>query len=292
MATILDGRLVSNQLLEEISKEVEELSQNGPQPRLAIILVGDNPASISYVTQKRKSCEKVGMIFDLIEFDDSISQEDLLAKIDELNNDINVHGILVQLPLPEHIDVPKVLKAISPRKDVDGFHAYNVGKMFLSKDFETLVPCTPKGIIRLLEHYDIDPKGKDVTIVGHSNIVGKPMAVMLMNRDATVTTCHVFTQDLKKHTLNADILISATGVAGLIKPEMVKEGAVVVDVGCVKVDDKLCGDVQFEEIEKKASFITPVPGGAGPMTVACVVENTLIAYKWLQEHNCDANPFK
>lgn len=292
MATILDGRLVSNLLLEEIKKEVEELSENGPQPKLAIILVGDNPASVSYVTQKRKSCEQVGMGFDLIEYDESVTQQELLSKIDELNNDINVHGMLVQLPLPEHIEVPLILKAISPRKDVDGFHAYNVGKMFLSKDFETLVPCTPKGIVRLLDHYEIDPKGKDVTVIGHSNIVGKPMTVMLMNRDATVTTCHVFTQDLKKHTLNADILISATGVAGLIKADMVKEGAVVVDVGCVKVDDKLCGDIDFEEVEKKASYITPVPGGAGPMTVACVVENTLIAYKWLQKHNCDANPFK
>lgn len=292
MATILDGRLVSNQLLEEVTKEVQELSQNGPQPKLAIILVGDNPASISYVTQKRKSCEQVGMAFELIEYDESITQHELLAKIEELNNDMNVHGILVQLPLPEHIEVPKVLKAISPRKDVDGFHAYNVGKMFLSKEFETLVPCTPKGIVRLLDHYEIDPKGKDVTVIGHSNIVGKPMTVMLMNRDATVTTCHVFTQDLKKHCLNADILISATGVAGLIKEDMVKDGAVVIDVGCVKVDDKLCGDVDFEAVEKKASYITPVPGGAGPMTVACVVENTLIAYKWLQEHNFEINPFK
>lgn len=290
MANILDGRLVSNLLLEEIKEEVQKLSESGPQPKLAIILVGENPASLSYVGQKEKACNAVGMIYEQINYSTDVTQQEVLDKIKELNEDDSVHGILVQLPLPDHIEVPLVLKAISPRKDVDGFHAYNLGKMFISKEFELLSPCTPKGVIRLMEHYDIDPKGQDVTIVGHSNIVGKPMGTMLLNREATVTTCHVHTKDLKAHTLNADIVISATGVAHLIKGDMIKEGAIVIDVGCTKVEGKLCGDVDFDAVEKKASFITPVPGGAGPMTVACVVENTLIAYKWLQENKNVTNP--
>ncbi len=285
MAQILDGRLVSSSLLADLKEEIAELKKTGPCPKLAIIIVGENPASLSYVKQKEKAANEVGLDYEQISYDTDVTQQQLLDKIHALNVDINVHGILVQLPLPDHIDAPLLLKEISPRKDVDGFHAYNLGKMFLSKEYEELVPCTPKGIIRLLDHYKIDPKGKDVTIVGHSNIVGKPMATMLTNRDATVTVCHVHTKDLRHHTQNADILISATGVTGLIKADMVKAGAVVIDVGCNKVEGKLCGDVDFEAIEAKADAITPVPGGVGPMTVACVIENTVIAYRWLQQHN-------
>jgi len=288
MAKLLDGRLVSNQILEGAKKEIEEISErDGMVPKLAIILVGENPASLSYIKQKRKAAEYAGLEYEQYDFNTDITQEQLTHQIRKLNEDMDCHGILVQLPLPEQINMDLILKAINPRKDVDGFHAYNLGKMFISQDYELLTPCTPKGIIRMLEHYDIDPKGLDTTIVGHSNIVGKPMAVMLMNRNATVTVCHIDTKDLSKHTREADLLISATGVPGLIKEDMVKEGAIIVDVGCVKVDDKLCGDVEFDSIENKASYITPVPGGVGPMTVACLIENTVTAYKWLHDHNFD-----
>lgn len=293
MAQILDGRLVSNLLIDQVKQEIDQIAEGGMHPKLVIILVGEDPASLSYITQKRKAADRAGLVYEQIDYPIDVTEAEILDKIEQLNEDIETHGILVQLPLPPHIDIPKVLKAISPRKDVDGFHAYNVGKMFLSSEFENLVPCTPKGIIRMLDHYNIDVKGMDVTIIGHSNIVGKPMAVMLMNRNATVTVCHIDTKDLKANTLRADIVISATGVAGLLKADMIKEGAIVVDVGCTKgADGKLCGDVDFAEVEKKASYITPVPGGVGPMTVACLIENTLEAYKWLQEHNFEATNIK
>jgi len=285
MAKLLDGRLVSDSLLKKVKKDIDGIVEGGMHPKLVIILVGNDPASLSYIKQKRKAADKAGLLYEQITYPKDVTQEELLDKIEELNNDIEVHGLLVQLPLPEHISVPLVIKAISPRKDVDGFHAYNVGKMFLSKEFENLVPCTPMGIIKMLDYYDIDVKGLDVTVIGHSNIVGKPMAVMLMNRDATVTVCHAFTKNLKANTENADMVISATGVVGLVKEEMIKEDAIVIDVGCSKVDGKLCGDIDFDKIEEKASYITPVPGGVGPMTVACLIENTVTAYKWLKENN-------
>lgn len=274
---LLDGKLVSKKVLEGVKESVEELTKGGVQPKLAVILVGENPASLSYIKQKRKACEFTGIEWEQTNFEESVTQEKLLEAIYELNARRDVHGILVQLPLPEHIYTPEVIKAISPRKDVDGFHAYNLGKMFLSTEFEELAPCTPMGVIKMLDEYNIDVAGMDATVVGASNIVGKPMSTMLLNRDATVTTCHIKTKDLKKHTLNADLLVVAVGKAGLITEDMVKEGAVVVDVGCNKVDGKLCGDVDFDAISKKASYITPVPGGAGPMTVACLMENTVIA---------------
>lgn len=293
MAQILDGRLVSNLLIDEVKTEIDQIAKGGMHPKLVIILVGEDPASLSYIKQKRKAADRAGLLYQQINYPTDVTEAEILHKIEELNQDLDTHGILVQLPLPDHIDIPKVLKAISPRKDVDGFHAYNVGKMFLSSEFENLVPCTPKGIIRMLDHYDIDVKGMDVTVIGHSNIVGKPMAVMLMNRNATVTVCHIDTKDLKANTLRSDVVISATGVAGLVKADMIKEGAVVIDVGCTKgADGKLCGDVDFDAVEKKASYITPVPGGVGPMTVACLIENTLEAYKWLQEHNFEATNIK
>lgn len=282
MAQILDGRLVSDLILQDLAKKIQQFTST---PKLAVILVGENPASLSYIKQKSLSAAKINMGFDLIEYPDTVTQEELIQKIQNLNSDNATHGIIVQLPLPAHLDVPLILKEISPRKDVDGFQAYNVGKMFLSKNYETLSPCTPKGVIKLFEHYNIDVLGKEVVIVGHSNIVGKPMAVMLMNRDATVTVCHKETKDLKSHTQKADILIVAVGRPNLITADMVKPGAVVVDIGCTKVDNKLCGDVDFEETAKIASYITPVPGGAGPMTVACLIENTVLAYEWLEENN-------
>lgn len=275
--TLLDGRKVADEILEKVKGEVEQLKEKGVNPKLVVILVGNNPASLSYIKQKKKACEQTGITYEQIDFEESVTTEKLEKKIDELDSDNSVHGILVQLPLPEHISTPLVIKTICPKKDVDGFHAYNLGKMFLSTEFEKLVPCTPKGVIKLLEYYGIDVKGKDVTVVGHSNIGGKPMSIMLLNRNATVTTCHIDTKDLKQHTLGAEILISVVGKSNLITEDMVKEGAVVVDVGCTKVGEKLCGDVDFEKVSKKASYITPVPGGVGPMTVACLMENVVVA---------------
>ena len=287
-AQILDGKLVAEHTLQKIMHEVEGLKSKNICPKLSIILVGENPASISYIRQKRKSCEKVGIIDDQINFSETISEKELLNKIKELNKDNSVHGILVQLPLPKHINEREIIEAINPVKDVDGFHPVNIGKMFLGKDYEELSPCTPSGIIKILEYYKIDVVGKEITIVGRSNIVGKPVSTMLTNRSATVTTCHSKTKDLKFHTSRADILIVAIGRANFITADMVKEGAIVIDVGMNRVEDpnsktnyRLTGDVDFENIVKKAKAITPAPGGCGPMTVACLIENTIKATKIL-----------
>ncbi|MDP2625066.1 MAG: bifunctional methylenetetrahydrofolate dehydrogenase/methenyltetrahydrofolate cyclohydrolase FolD [Candidatus Peregrinibacteria bacterium] len=280
---LLDGRNIGNKILDEVTRDVQTLKAQGIAPKLAVVLVGKNPASQSYVRQKAKACEQTGIEYEHVDMPDSASTEEIIAKVEELDARDDVHGILVQLPLPKHVDEPLVIRAIKPKKDVDGFHAYNLGKMFLSKDFESLVPCTPKGVIKMLNYHDIKIEGKEVIIVGHSNIVGKPMSIMFLNRNATVTTCHKFTKDLKSHTLRADILVVAVGKAGLITEDMVKTGAVVVDVGINRVDGKLVGDVDFERIKEKASYITPVPGGAGPMTVACLMENVVEASKRLHD---------
>lgn len=274
---LLDGKIVSQKILEQVKEDVGRLKKERIIPKLAVILVGENPASLSYIKQKKKACEFTGIEWEELDFDGTLTHDALIEKIKELNMRDDIHGILVQLPLPDHIYTPEVIKAVSPRKDVDGFHAYNLGKMFLSTEFEELAPCTPMGIIKLLDDYGIDVSGMDATVVGASNIVGKPIGIMLLNRNATVTTCHIKTKDLKKHTLNADLLVVAVGKAGLITADMVKDGAIVIDVGCNKVDGKLCGDTDFDAISKKASYITPVPGGVGPMTVACLMENTLTA---------------
>ncbi len=247
-------------------------------------MVGKDPASLVYVRNKQKACEKVGILWERINLDASTATtETLIKEIQKLNLDKKTNGILVQVPLPKHIYLPEVIKAINPYKDVDGFHAYNLGKTVLSTQFEELVPCTPKGIIKLLEHYNIDVKGMDATVIGYSNIVGKPISAMLLNRGATVTTCHIDTKDLKNHTKKADLVVVAVGKAGLLTADMVKKGVIVIDVGMNKINRKLVGDCDFEKISKKASYITPVPGGIGPMTVACLMENTLIAYKKQQK---------
>ncbi|MFA6521239.1 MAG: bifunctional 5,10-methylenetetrahydrofolate dehydrogenase/5,10-methenyltetrahydrofolate cyclohydrolase [Candidatus Gracilibacteria bacterium] len=278
-AKILDGRLVSDFLLKGVGREVARLKASGISPKLVIILVGNNPASLSYVRQKDLSAHKTGMDYEQLNLDEKVTTEKLVSIIEKLNKDKSVHGILVQLPLPKHISVPLVIKAIDPAKDVDGFQAYNLGKMFTSLEFEHLVPCTPKGIIEMLEFYKISPAGKHVVIVGRSNLVGKPLSVMLLNRDATVTVCHSKTKNLAKFTSTADILVAAVGKPRMIKAKMVKRGAVVIDVGTTKVKDKLTGDVDFEKVKAKASFITPVPGGIGPMTVASLMDNVVKAAK-------------
>ncbi len=272
-AQILDGKALAAEIVAECQQKAASLS-----PTLAVILVGDDPASAIYVRNKKLACERAGINSLSFEYPATISEAELLAKIAELNADPKVSGFIVQLPLPKHISEPLVIRAIDPKKDVDGFHAYNLGKMFLSKDFEDLAPATPSGIIRLLEKYKINPAGKEAVVVGRSNIVGKPISTMLLNRSATVTTCHSKTADLKAHTISADILIVAVGIAHLITADMVKPGAVVVDAGMNRLESgKLVGDVDFEAVAEKASYITPVPGGVGPMTIACLIANTIRA---------------
>ncbi len=277
---ILDGKALSQQLIDSAKDEAGKFS-----PTLAVILVGENPASLTYVRNKKSACERAGVEYRELRFPDTFTQDQLLEEIQKLNEDESVNGLIVQLPLPEAIYVPEVIRAIDPKKDVDGFHAYNLGKMFLSPEFEDLPPATPSGIIKLLDHYDIPIRGQEVVVVGHSNHVGKPVSAMLLNRNATVTTCHIHTKDLASHTKRADILIVAVGKAGLITDDMVKEGVVIVDVGINRTDEgKLCGDVDFENVSKKASFISPVPGGVGPMTVAALILNTVHAAKRQQSN--------
>jgi len=272
---LLDGKSLSSKLIDSVKEEAAKL-----KPVLAVILVGENPASLTYVKNKQIACEKAGIKYIEIRFPDTITQKELLAEINDINQDSSINGLLVQLPLPDQIYVPDIIRAIDPKKDVDGFHAYNLGKMFLSPEFEDLPPATPSGIVKLLDHYNIPIQGQEVVVVGHSNIVGKPISIMMLNRNATVTTCHIYTKDLAKHTKRADILIVAVGKAGLITGKMVKKGAVVIDVGTNRnAEGKLCGDVDFKTVSKKASYITPVPGGVGPMTIAALILNTVNATK-------------
>jgi methylenetetrahydrofolate dehydrogenase (NADP+)/methenyltetrahydrofolate cyclohydrolase len=277
---LMDGRKISKEILLSLSSEVARMHVSHIHPKIAVILVGKDPASLSYIKQKQKACNATAIEWEQFDYQESITTEELIEKIHELNEDETIHGILVQLPLPKQVYSPDVIKAIEPMKDVDGFTAYNIGKMFLSTDFEDLAPCTPLGVIKMLEYYNIEMEGKEAVVVGHSNIVGKPLSTMLLNRNATVTTCHIHTKDLASHTKRADILCVGVGKAKLITADMVKDGAVVVDIGVNRMENgKLCGDIDFEEISKKASYITPVPGGAGPMTVACLMLNVVIAAK-------------
>jgi methylenetetrahydrofolate dehydrogenase (NADP+) / methenyltetrahydrofolate cyclohydrolase len=281
--TILDGKLVASKMYQKLQGDVLELKNKNILPKLVIVIVGEDPASLSYIKSKKNASEKTGIESEIISLKaDETTTQSLITMIHDLNENPLVHGILIQLPLPSHIFAPEVIKAIHPQKDVDGFTAYNLGKMFLSTDYEQLAPCTPLGIIRMMEHYNIAIEGKEVVVVGRSNIVGKPISMMLLNRGATVTVCHSKTKDLEAHTKRADILIVAVGKAGFIKEEMVKEGAVVIDVGINRTKEgKLVGDVDFEKVKDIASYITPVPGGCGLMTVASLIENTVKAAKRL-----------
>jgi methylenetetrahydrofolate dehydrogenase (NADP+)/methenyltetrahydrofolate cyclohydrolase len=276
----MDGEKVAKETLLKLSYEVSRLKTKNIQPKLVVILVGKNPASLSYVKKKQKACDVTGILWDQYDYDESVTTEEIISKIEELNSDETVHGILVQLPLPKHIYTPNVIRAIEPKKDVDGFTAYNLGKMFTSKDFEDLAPCTPLGVIRLLEYYNVEIEGKEAVVIGHSNLVGKPLSTMLLNRNATVTTCHIFTKNLKSHTQRADILCVGVGKPHLITRDMVKDGAIVVDIGVNRMENgKLCGDCDFSDLEEKVKYITPVPGGVGPMTVAMLMENTVSSAK-------------
>ena len=276
---LIDGKSLANKVQTSVGSEVEKLKlEKNIVPGLAVILIGDDPASHAYVKMKAKACEKVGFYSITHNMPDTISQDEIIATIGMMNSNPRIDGILVQLPLPKHVDTDKILEVIDPKKDVDGFHAYNVGR--LVTDLESFVACTPLGVMKMFEEYDIELKGKDVCVVGASNIVGKPMAALLLNADATVTVTHIHTKDLKSHTLKADIIVVGVGVPELIKEDMVKDAAIVIDIGINRVDDgSLVGDVDFTPVSQKCSYITPVPGGVGPMTIAMLLSNTLKAAK-------------
>lgn len=275
----IDGKAFSQVILEKIREEHDQLKEKyGKEAGLAVVIVGNNPASQVYVRNKIKACENVGFYSENIELDENISEKELLQEIDKLNKNDRINGILVQLPLPSHINELKIIDSISLEKDVDGFHVANIGKMVIG-DETGFLSCTPYGIMQLLEEYKIEIAGKDAVIIGRSNIVGKPMALMLIQKGATVQVCNSRTKDLRKKLNDADIIIVAAGVPKLLKKEDVKEGAVVIDVGINRVDGKICGDVDYEEVAERASYITPVPGGVGPMTIASLIKNTFKSYK-------------
>ncbi len=285
--TILDGKKTSADLKSEIAESVKQLKSQGQKtPHLAAVLVGTDGASMTYVGAKVKACELVGFDSTLIDLPEETTEERLLHEIDKLNNNDNIDGFIVQLPLPNHIDDQKVLMAINPNKDVDGFHPTNVGKMTL--DLPSFLPATPFGILELLERYEVETSGKNVVVIGRSHIVGRPMSILMSQKrkagNATVTVAHSRTKNLKELTLHADIIVAALGIAEFLTGDMVKQDAVIIDVGITRVDDvskkrgyRLAGDVHFESVSKKASFITPVPGGVGPMTIAMLLKNTLLA---------------
>ncbi|MGF9975308.1 bifunctional methylenetetrahydrofolate dehydrogenase/methenyltetrahydrofolate cyclohydrolase FolD [Viridibacillus arvi] len=275
---LINGKEIGDLIRQSIQLEVNDLKEQGITPGLAVILVGDNPASKTYVSNKQKSCEQMGIYSELIELSEDISEETLLSEIDKLNADTAIDGILVQLPLPKHIDEQNVIAAISPEKDVDGFHPESVGKMMLGQP--TYLPCTPFGVMKLLEYANIDVAGKHAVIIGRSHIVGVPMGQLLLQKDATVTYCHSKTPNLAAMTTQADILVVATGRAKMIGAEHVKEGAVVIDVGINRDENnKLCGDVDLDSVIDKVSAITPVPKGVGPMTITMLLFNTLQSAK-------------
>ncbi|WP_369717563.1 bifunctional methylenetetrahydrofolate dehydrogenase/methenyltetrahydrofolate cyclohydrolase FolD [Leptotrichia alba] len=277
--TIIDGKALSDKILKEIENEHSELQAKvGRKAGLAVIIVGENPASQIYVRNKIRACERVGFHSETIRLDEHITEENLLLEIEKLNNDNNIDGILVQLPIPKHINELKVINAISAEKDVDGFHTTNIGKMMIG-DETGFLPCTPAGVIQMFEEYNIDLEGKDVLVIGQSNIVGKPMTLLLINKRATVQVCNSKTKNLPEKLQKADVVVAAAGSPKLVKGSDVKEGVVVIDIGINRVDGKICGDVDFEEVSQKASYITPVPGGVGPMTIAMLIKNTFKSYK-------------
>ena len=277
--TIIDGKALSDKILKEIENEHSELQAKvGRKAGLAVIIVGENPASQIYVRNKIRACERVGFHSETIRLDENITEESLLLEIKKLNNDNNIDGILVQLPIPKHINELKVINAISAEKDVDGFHTTNIGKMMIG-DETGFLPCTPAGVIQMFEEYNIDLEGKDVLVIGQSNIVGKPMTLLLINKRATVQVCNSKTKNLSEKLQKADVVVAAAGSPKLVKGSDVKEGVVVIDIGINRVNGKICGDVDFEEVSQKASYITPVPGGVGPMTIAMLIKNTFKSYK-------------
>lgn len=275
MARILDGRLMAEELTLDQGRRVAELALKGIIPGLAVVLIGEDPASQIYVRNKGIACERVGIHSKTIHMDKDTSQDEVLAVVDELNLDPAIHGILIQLPLPRHLDEDIILARILPQKDVDGFHISNAGKLFSGQ--RGVVPCTPKGIIYMLKQGGVELSGKDAVVIGRSNIVGKPAAMLLLNENCTVTICHSRTQNLKEHCCRADILVAAIGKPNFVTADMIKPGAAVVDVGINRVNGKVVGDVEYEAVSKVAGYITPVPGGVGKLTISMLIENTLEA---------------
>jgi methylenetetrahydrofolate dehydrogenase (NADP+) / methenyltetrahydrofolate cyclohydrolase len=274
---IIDGKKEAARIREEIKGKVEAMEK---KPGLAVVIVGNDPASQIYVSGKEKACREAGLYSERHNLPENAREEDLMALIGKLNSDDRIHGILVQLPLPMHLSEEKVINSISPMKDVDGFHIINAGSLMIGKN--AIIPCTPKGIIHLIESTGESIEGKDAVVIGRSNIVGKPVAMLLMQKNATVTICHSRTKDLKGKLLAADIIVAAIGKPNFVKGDMIKKGAIVIDVGINRLDGKLVGDVDFESSKDKASFITPVPGGVGPMTIAMLLENTLECYRRIE----------
>lgn len=277
MSRLIDGKVISAAVKERVKNEVAQLNEKGITVGLAVIIVGEDPASKIYVANKKKACEALGIISEEYALPESTTEKELLGLIDTLNAKKSINGILCQLPLPRHLDEKRIINAISPEKDVDAFHPVNVGRIMIG-DYD-FVPCTPAGIMEMLAYENIETEGKRCVVIGRSNIVGKPMAMLLLHKNGTVTICHSKTRNLKEICLGADILVAAVGKAKFVTADMVKEGAVVIDVGMNRENGRLCGDVDFEAVKDKASAITPVPGGVGPMTIAMLMQNTLTAAK-------------
>lgn len=278
MGWVVDGKTIAGEIKQRVKKEVEEFETKGfEKPCVATIKVGGNKESDLFLQLKDRACDEVGVKPLHVEFPLDSSDDEITSEINELNMDEGVHGIVVQFPLPEHVSTYKVVSSINPKKDVEGLTPSNLGSLMMGE--ERIVPCTPLAVLKILEHEEVELKGRDVVIVNHSPLVGKPLAALMLNRDATVNVCHVYTKDLEEHTRGADVLVTAAGVPGLITSGHVKEGAVVVDVGITKTSKGVCGDVVFDEVKEVASIVTPVPGGVGPVTVACFVENMLKIYK-------------
>lgn len=280
-AKVINGSMIAARIKDDLKVKIKKQKEEGRAPGQATILIGDDPAARSYVNMKEKVAEKLGIKSHVHQLDNDISEKELLRLICDLNNDMDVDGILIQLPLPDHIDQTKVVETLEPSKDIDGFNPMNTGSLFSGIEKKNrFVPCTPLGIMELIKNTGIDIKGKKAVMVGHSTIVGKPTAHLLLDEFATVTVCHIYTKDLAFETKQADILISAAGKVDLITADMVKKGAVVIDVGINEVDGKITGDVDFEAVKEKAGYITPVPGGAGPMTIAMLMKNTVVAREY------------
>lgn len=278
MTELIEGKELAKKIRKDLKKEVANLKERGVNPKLAVIMVGNDPGSTVYVRNKSKACEKVGIEFEEFLFEENTSEEELLQVIEKLNNDSTINGILLQSPVPKHIDINKAFRTILPEKDVDGFNPINVGNLTIGED--AFISCTPYGVIKMFEEYNIELEGKNAVILGRSNIVGKPMIQCMLNKNATVTVCHSRTKDIGEITKKADIIISAIGKPKFLKEDMVKDGSVVIDVGINRLEDgSIVGDVDFDEVSKKTSYITPVPGGVGPMTIAMLLNNVVKATK-------------
>ena len=272
---LLDGKKLSSEIVKELK---QELTKSNNLPGLGIVLVGNRSDSLKYVQSKKKVCSQIGIQFHLIHLEENCEEDHILKVIDELNGKPSINGIIVQLPLPKGFNTEKILDKVVPEKDVDGFHQENAGKLFLNRNID-FTPCTPLGCMKLIDHYGIEVEGLNICVIGCSNVVGLPLSMMLIQRNATVTMCNIYTKDLKKHTLSADMVFSCCGVPGIIKGDMIKDGVIIVDIGINFVDGKLVGDVDFESVKDKCSFITPVPGGVGPMTIAMLMEQTIEAWE-------------